>query len=95
MTNQREKPGITSDQLEAAVGVRPTYLSGGQIENFREGWAHHIFGSGQKAHYFRRNSFDNAVALCSKWAPVRWIYGAGNYPRCKTCEKALKARRMV
>lgn len=84
---QKEKPAPTIDQLEATLGQRPTYASGGQIENFREGWAHNIMGSGQISHYYRRNSFDIAVAACGKFVEVRWIYGAGNYPKCKTCQR--------
>lgn len=87
---QREKPAITAYQLAAAVGRPPdsVTISGGMIENFREGWAINAMSFG-KAHYYRRNRFDNAVALCGKWVEVRWVYGEGNFPRCKTCEKSL------
>lgn len=85
---QTEKTAPSIDELEATLGSRPMYASGGQIENFREGWAHNIMGSGHTAHYYKRNRFDNAVALCGKWVEVRWVYGPGNYPRCKSCQRA-------
>lgn len=62
------------------------YVSGGQIENFREGWAKHVFSSGGPiVHYFRRDGFDAALSLCRTLAPVRWLYGPGNIPKCKRC----------
>lgn len=88
---QTEKESWSLDEYEVTLGQRPQYASGGQIENFREGWALNIMG-GDTAHYYRRNRFDNAVALCGKWVEVRWIYGPGNYPHCKSCERAAKAR---
>lgn len=89
---QTEKPAPSLDELEAALGARPEYASGGQIENFREGWGHNIMGSGNTAHYYRRNGFDNAVAFCGKWVEVRWVYGAGNYPHCRICQKIADRR---
>lgn len=87
----KEKDAPTLDQLENMFGKRPQYASGGQIEGFREGWALNIMG-GETAHYYRRNRFDIAAALCGKWSEVRWIYGPGNYPRCKTCERTARKR---
>lgn len=91
---QREKPGVTMEQFEATFGQRPVYASGGQIENFREGWAHNIMGSGQIAHYYMRMAgFDKVVTKCGgRPVKVRWIYGAGNYPKCKTCQKMKKEK---
>lgn len=85
---QTEKPMLSLDELETLVGVRPVYASGGMIENFRRGWGHNIMGRSEKAHYYRRNSFDNGIALCGKFVSARWIYGAGNYPRCLLCQRA-------
>lgn len=85
---QTEKPAPILDELEATLGKRPTYASGGQIENFRQGWARNIMSGGNSVHYYRRNNFENAVALCGKWIEARWLYGPGNYPRCKTCQRA-------
>jgi hypothetical protein len=92
---QREKPGITPEQLNVTFG-RPadtpgTLVSGGQIENFREGWALHILSSSKKAHWYVRDRFDEAVSLCKVSAPVRWLYGRGNWPTCKRC-MALRNR---
>jgi hypothetical protein len=88
---QREKQGVTIDQLTQMVGQRPTYLSGGQIEGFHEGWAHNIMGSGSISHYYKRNRFDAAVSLCGTESALRSIYGAGNYPRCKKCQRSMNA----
>lgn len=90
---QKEKPVPTIAELEATLGGTVRYASGGQIESFREGWAHNVMGNGDTAHYYRRNSFDNAVALCGKWVEARWVYGPGNYPRCKTCQRAYDQRK--
>lgn len=88
---QREKPGITPEQLNVTFG-RPantpgTKVSGGQIENFREGWALRILGPSpaRLAHWFKRKDFDTASALCGRDAPVRWLYGRGNFPVCQRC----------
>lgn len=93
MTTQTEKPMLSLDELEAKIGQRPTYASGGQIENFRKGWAHNIMGSGDTAHFYRKSGFEAARALCGKSvADARWIYGAGNYPRCRPCQRAADKR---
>lgn len=89
---QTEKPSVTMDQMESMVGQRPTYLSGGQIEGFREGWAHNIMG-GMVSHYYKRNAFDTALSLCGAESQARWIYGAGNYPTCKKCQRAAAMRQ--
>lgn len=88
---QREKPGITPEQLNVTFG-RPadtpgTMVSGGQIENFREGWALRILGPSPAriAHWYTREGFEEAVSLCGKRAPVRWLYGRGNFPCCQRC----------
>lgn len=86
---QTEKPMYSLDELEARMGVRPQYASGGMIENFRRGWAHNLMGGGQMAHYYRRSNFEAARSLCGKSiSDARWIYGAGNYPRCRPCQRA-------
>lgn len=93
MAEQREKPGCTIEQLNVTLGRAADaggFCSGGQIENFREGWAKEVFG-GHVTHYWRRNSFDWCVTLCGHGAEVRWMYGPGNYPRCKRCAK-MRAR---
>lgn len=84
MNSQREKPGPSIDQVESRLGQRPVYLGGGQIENFREGWAQNIMG-GDKVHFYKRAGFVDALSLCGNAANVRWLYGGGNYPKCKTC----------
>jgi hypothetical protein len=87
---QKEKEGISKNQLEAAIGKPVTYVSGGQIENFREGWARNIFTSGKTAHYYKRVGFASAKSACLlSTAEVRWLYGTGNYPECKRCAKLI------
>lgn len=89
MSDQVEKPMLSLDELEALAGVRPVYASGGMIENFRRGWAHNIMSSGNTAHYYRRSNFEAARSICGKSvSDARWIYGAGNYPRCRACQRA-------
>lgn len=97
MLNQREKPGCTLAQLEATLGVGhhpDNRMSGGQIENFKEGWAKDIMG-GDKAHYFKRDGFDRAKSLCHLESAVRWLYGRGNFPHCQTCLRGTRKMRMA
>lgn len=99
MAEQREKPGILSKRriAELKQSGSPNIFSGGQIESFREGWAVDIMGSGRvpKSHYYKRSEFDigfaEAACRSSVVAPVRWLYGEGNHPRCKSCEKKKRA----
>lgn len=92
MTKQTEKPGVTPESLAATLGfasAEGVRCSGGQIENFREGWAKKIMPFGSKcAHFFRRDGFAGATALCGVVSSARWLYGEGNYPRCSNCKKA-------
>lgn len=87
---QREKPGISLGEFEATLGVRPDHLSGGQIENFREGWALDIMSGQKRAHYFKRDGFEASKALCGARGKARWIYGAGNFPHCQACLKKFR-----
>lgn len=87
MIVQTEKPMFSLDELESALGQRPIYASGGQIENFRRGWGHDIMARSEAAHYYRRNGFDGVIGLCGRLAQVRWVYGAGNYPHCRACQR--------
>lgn len=99
MSQQSEKPGILSKRRMAELkqSGSPDIYSGGQIENFREGWAVDImnFGRVPKAHYFKRSEINIAFAdaLCnpSVVSLVRWLYGEGNHQRCKNCERKRRA----
>lgn len=90
---QREKPGMSPAELDAALGRPPsntTKVSGGAIEHFREGWA--VPMGSQRAHYFRRDGFDKVLSLCRFIAPVRHLFGAGNFDRCRHCARIAKRR---
>jgi hypothetical protein len=97
MNEQRERPeGLaTLAAMRAIPGAR---VSGGQIQNFREGWAFPIMaGRKARAHHFERSTlpgwdFMMADALCGYSWPIRGLYGAGNKERCKRCA-ALLARQ--
>lgn len=95
MVGQVEKPGISPDELAAMLGRSSSEgikCSGGQIENFRRGWAKPIFGNSHVTHYFFREGFDQAVAFCGHRVGVRGLYGPGNYERCARCSKAAIKR---
>jgi hypothetical protein len=62
------------------------YISGGKLENFKGGWGVDVTTFG-KAHLYRVNSYGIAVARCGKWIEERFVYGAGSFPKCKTCQK--------
>lgn len=90
MVEQREKWAPSVEEFGAMTGMptEGTVLSGGMIENFREGWAVNILSFG-KAHYFKRDCFDKVVAACGATAEVRWMYGEGNHSRCKNCQRKV------
>ncbi len=86
---QQEKPTFSKEELESTLGIphsEATLWGGGQIENSRDGWAMNIMSDGNRAHHFKRDGFDKAKAVCGVEAPIRWLYGEGNYPRCKRCK---------
>ena len=95
MNKQREKPGISPQELGALTGRDPAGIrvSGGQFENFREGWAKYTMGKTEKVHYFVRIGFDEARSFCGNIAPVRWLYGPGNYERCSNCQRMANKLR--
>jgi hypothetical protein len=75
-------------------------ISGGKIDNFEKGWAIPIFSFG-KAHYFRKTNItvslgppsvkmSASISLCGLIHHPDALFGAGNFPKCKRCEKALK-----
>lgn len=88
---QREKPGTNVDELCATLGVsrEGALVSGGMIEDFREGWAMYVFGNGKVAHYFTRDTqnISQVISACGYGAPVRWMYGRGNIPKCRHCQR--------
>lgn len=102
MTDQREKH--TAADVAVAVGrclgrdltLADGIFSGGQIENFRRGWAKFIMGSSRSSvgHFYERDGFDRAHSLCGHHqdVPVRWLYGIGNIPECQHCVARLAAR---
>lgn len=67
-------------------------LGGGQFVNFRRGWAKPIMSNAERAHWFERDGFDQAEALCGITSHVRWLYGPGNYERCATCIRIMSRR---
>jgi hypothetical protein len=98
VSGQREKPSMSPAELDAALGRPPsdtTKVSGGAIENFREGWAVHALGASATAHYFLRDGFDKAVALCRFSVPVRWLFGEGNFNRCHHCRRLAHKKSRI
>lgn len=99
MKQQYELPAPTPEELCAKLSVpfdASTKVSGGQIINLRDAWAMDIFGGGKVSHFFKRDAqsdsviadqIDTATSLCKLTAPVRTLYGAGNYDRCSRCQQ--------
>lgn len=95
MSDQRETPLPASAAAWFAIEKAKRgggYASGGKIENFQRGWAMPVMCNASKAHHFVRYSEKDewADAACGMWAPTRWLYGEGNFPRCKRCAAVLK-----
>ena len=73
-------------------------ISGGPLQDFTIGWAlRGGFNFPNKAHYFRAGrvvsslnptTFEiKAIAACGVHAELNLMLGAGNFPRCKHCQK--------
>lgn len=97
---QTEKPSISAAELASLfrMPVDGIKAGGGQIQNFRRGWALSVLRPRTDvAHWFERDAFDQADALCGVTASVRWLYGQGNFTRCQHCirimSKNIKAGR--
>jgi hypothetical protein len=99
MSLQREKPGMpTVEELKARFKLPPGtegYATGGQFENFREGWAFPIFSKCDNGHYFKRLStkVEEVKSLCGQTMPVENMYGIGSYPKCQHCLRMLRKLR--
>lgn len=94
MTLQRAKHSAAEvrAKLEALFGhplPADAKVGGGQIEHFRSGWAKDVMKIGSKAHFFKRDGFDRARALCGVAGEVRWLYDPGNEDQCYYCRRRL------
>ena len=96
MSQQKELPGASEQWKSAHADAT---LSGGRIVNFTDGWAVFIFCGGRSAHFYKRaaqsrsviaDQLDEARSLCGHVAPVRGLFGQGNYPRCGKCQQKLQ-----
>lgn len=79
-------------QLESLFGhplAAGTKVSGGQIENFRSGWAKDVMRVGSKVHFFKRDGFDKGKALCGFVGDVRWLFDPGDHDKCYYCRRRL------
>lgn len=110
MAKQTEKPGVSVEELCATLGVSTegAMVSGGQIMNFREGWAKAIFTTGNLGHYFVRwpthrlnkitggaVDISKATSKCGVTVEVKNLYGIGNFRKCKRCQKSLDKRQGI
>jgi len=61
-------------------------MTGGQLQNFKEGWAAPI-GNFGPAHYYIRHGAGDAVASCRSdlVVIVRYLYAIGSWHTCKRC----------
>lgn len=87
----REKPRPASAEAWLAIQKAKAgggLISGGQLEEFRYGWALPILGGARKAHFFTLAG-DVVESDCGiVWEP-KLLYGPGNFPRCKRCTARL------
>jgi len=99
MDHQREKPGMpTVEELKARFKLPPEtkgYASGGQFENFNEGWAFAIFRRCDNGHYFKRRliNIEEVKSLCGHIVPAKNMYGIGSFPKCRHCLRMLRKLR--
>lgn len=99
ITQQREKPGVpTVDELKVMFKLPPGtkgYASGGQYENFQEGWAKAIWSNSIHGHYYKRmaSNIGNVKSLCGLTVPVKNMYGIGSYLKCQHCLRMLRKIR--
>jgi hypothetical protein len=94
--------------LEGAILSGPHLLDANDGE-FPPAWCIVAFSTGTRAHYFlgmKGVTFArpgltvdakpygiDITALCGKWADPMALFEAGTFPRCKTCERILAARK--
>lgn len=88
-------PGQEQPVIFVDGKIREGFVSGGPAagRGFPQ-WAKVAFG-GDKVHWFRAEAFRTGerLSLCGRASGVdAHLFLAGNYPRCKACEKALAAQ---
>lgn len=102
-SDQQEDAGALADiaivkaQMAARSGATPGQFegqfSGTKIENFREGWALRAMPWSAVAHYFRVFGQEGlVVARCGHQAQARWMYGQGDFKRCRDCQRSVDRR---
>lgn len=86
---QREKPQpAAAEAWIAKARAEGGYVSGGQLQAFREGWAMPIMGESERAHHFVRSELEHmAIAACGTKSLVRFLYAPGNFPKCQRCQR--------
>ncbi|WP_186113918.1 hypothetical protein [Burkholderia gladioli] len=88
-------PGQEQPVIFVDGKIRNGFVSGGPAvgRGFPQ-WAKVAFG-GDKVHWFRGdlNRAGERHSLCGRaYEMDAYLFLAGNYPRCKACEKALAAQ---
>lgn len=86
MSKQREAPRPASAVAWLAMqkAKKGGHYTGGEIENFREGWALPL-GHFGKAHYFERYC-DVHLSACGFADHVAGrVFAPNDWPKCKTC----------
>lgn len=65
-------------------------MTGGRTVSFREGWACRILSWGP-AHYFRRAEAGICNSICGSMqgVPAGALLEAGNWKKCKRCERLI------
>lgn len=92
--NQYEGEGTNAAQLAKTLGMASAegvICSGGPLHHFAEGWAINGFHN-KRAHYFKRNRFESAMARCGNVVPVNHLMAPGNWPKCSRCAQLTRKR---
>jgi hypothetical protein len=88
------------DVSESVATVREAVgdgiFGGGQIENFRMGWAMNIW-SGSRVHFWKRISIEHVRSVCGLVEEAHWtdchgkkhprLHGGGDFPKCRRCNQ--------
>lgn len=90
---------VSASVVAAREALGPGKFGGGQIENFRMGWAMNIWTGNGKVHYWTRISIEHVRSACGLVEEAHWtdchggthsrLHGGGDFTKCKRCKQKL------
>lgn len=88
---------VSASVAAAREALGDGQFGGGQIENFRKGWAMNIWGGSGRVHYWTRISIEHVKSTCGLVETAHWtdcngkkhsrLHGGGDFHKCKRCNR--------